>query len=106
MDKEINAVDANKLRRQNADVILLDVREDSELEICKIEGASHIPMNKLLEQSDSLPKDRPIIVFCHHGMRSMHVVRYLESIGFDKVTSMRGGIHAWSNEVDPRIHKY
>ena len=106
MDKEISAIDAHNLLKQNSDIVLLDVREDSELEICRIEGASHIPMSQLLERSDSLPKDRPIIVFCHHGMRSMNVVRYLESQGFDNATSMRGGIHAWATEVDPRIHQY
>ena len=106
MDKEISATDAHNLRKQNADAVLLDVREDSELAICKIEGALHIPMGKLLEQSGTLPKDRPIIVFCHHGMRSMNVVRYLEAQGFDKVTSMRGGIHAWANDVDPSTRQY
>ena len=106
MDKEISAIDAHNLRKQNADVVFLDVREDSELTICKIEDALHIPMGKILEQSKTLPKDRPIIVFCHHGMRSMNVVRYLEAQGFDKVASMQGGIHAWANDVEPEMNRY
>lgn len=106
MDKEISATEANNLRKRDANVILLDVREDSELEICRIEDALHIPMSKVSEQSDTLPKDRPIIVFCHHGMRSMNVQRYLESKGFDQIINMRGGIHAWANEVDPQMSRY
>lgn len=106
MDKEISATEADNLRKQDANVILLDVREDPELEICKIDSALHIPMSKLAGQTDTLPKDCPIIVFCHHGMRSMNVQRYLESKGFDQVINMRGGIHAWANEVDPQMRQY
>jgi len=82
MNKEISAVEASNLRKNNEEVLFLDVREDSELEICSIADALHIPMNSIPERCEALPLDRPLVVFCHHGMRSMNVLLYLESRGF------------------------
>ena len=106
MNKEISALEASILRNNNEDVILLDVREDSELEICRIENALHIPMNEIPERCEALPLDRPLIVFCHHGMRSMNVLHYLESRGFENVINMGGGIHAWATDVDSSTPLY
>jgi rhodanese-related sulfurtransferase len=106
MNKEISALEVSILRDNNEDVVLLDVREDSELAICRIEGALHIPMNEIPERCEALPLDRPLVVFCHHGMRSMNVLHYLESRGFENVINMGGGIHAWANEVDGTISRY
>ena len=106
MNKEISAVEASNLRKNNEEVLFLDVREDSELEICSIADALHIPMNSIPERCEALPLDRPLVVFCHHGMRSMNVLLYLESRGFENVINMGGGIHAWATEVDPSVEKY
>ena len=106
MNKEISAIEASILRDNNEDVIFLDVREDSELEICQIIDALHIPMNEIPERCEALPLDRPLVVFCHHGMRSMNVLHYLESRGFENVINMGGGIHAWATEVDTSIGQY
>lgn len=106
MNKEISALDAAKLRETNPEVAFLDVREDSELAICRIEGALHIPMGEIPERADSIPKDQDIIVFCHHGMRSANVQQYLEVKGFKNLTNLAGGIHAWSLEVDSSVPKY
>jgi len=106
MNKEISALAAYILRNNNKDVILLDVRDDSELEICRIENALHIPMNEIPERCEALPLDRPLIVFCHHGMRSMNVLHYLESRGFENVINMGGGIHAWATDVDSSTPLY
>jgi rhodanese-related sulfurtransferase len=106
MNKEITATEAAHLRNSNEDVLLLDVREDSELEICRIEDALHIPMNEIPERCEALPHDRPLVVFCHHGMRSMHVLHYLESRGFENIINLGGGIDAWSREVDPTVPRY
>ena len=100
MNKEISALEASILRDNNEDVIFLDVREDSELAICHINDALHIPMNEIPERCEALPLDRPLVVFCHHGMRSMGVLHYLESRGFENVINMGGGIHAWATDVD------
>jgi rhodanese-related sulfurtransferase len=54
-----------------------------------------------------LPRDRPIVVMCHHGVRSAHVVAYLrEAHGFEQVVNLSGGIDAWSCDVDPRVPRY
>jgi len=106
MNKEISAPEAANLQINDNDVVLLDVREESELAICRIEGALHIPMGQIPDKADSLPKDKKIIVFCHHGMRSMNVLQYLEARGFNNVINLAGGIHAWSIEVDPSIARY
>ena len=106
MNKEISALDAAKLRESDPNVAFLDVREDSELEICRIDGALHIPMGQIPERVDSLPKDKTIIVFCHHGMRSANVQQYLEAKGFDNLVNLAGGIHAWAVEVNPDLATY
>jgi rhodanese-related sulfurtransferase len=106
MNKEINAAEAAKLRNDNPQTTFLDVREHSELEICRIEGALHIPMGEIPVRADSLPKESPIVIFCHHGMRSMNVLQYLEARGFENLINMGGGIHAWSHEVDPNVPTY
>ncbi len=105
MDKQISAVEASALQKNKA-VVLLDVREDTELAICKIEGALHIPMGEIPDRYGSLPGDKPVIVFCHHGMRSLNVQKFLVSKGFDNIVNMRGGIHAWSANVDSRLPQY
>ena len=102
MNKQISAVEASILRK-NEEATLLDVREASELAICKIEGALHIPLSEIPDRYDALPKDQPIIVFCHHGMRSLNVQNFLISKGFDNIINMQGGIHAWSLDVDSQV---
>ena len=106
MNKEISAKEAAKLKETNQEVTFLDVREDCELIICRIEGALHIPMGEIPQRYQALPKEHPIIVFCHHGMRSANVQQYLEARGFENLINMSGGIHAWSSEVDPEVPTY
>lgn len=106
MNREISALETSKLLETNPDAVLLDVREDAELEICKIEGALHIPMGEIPERYQHLPKDNPLIVFCHHGMRSLNVVQFLEAKGFENTINLAGGIHAWAHEIDPTLRRY
>lgn len=106
MNKEISAAEAAELRSANAEAVFLDVREDSELAICRIEGALHIPMGEVPARADSLPGDVPLVVLCHHGMRSTHVQQYLQARGFTNVLNLAGGIHAWAVEVDPAMARY
>ncbi|MGB0415570.1 MAG: rhodanese-like domain-containing protein [Coraliomargarita sp.] len=105
MNKEISALEAAQLA-QAGEAVLLDVREDAELAICKIEGALHIPMGEIPERADALPREEPLIVLCHHGMRSLNVCQYLEARGFTNTVNLAGGIHAWSVDVDPAMARY
>lgn len=89
-----------------ADVTLVDVREPAEYEIAHIDGSTLIPLRTLAQQLDALPRDREIILLCHHGMRSEMAGNFLLSQGFSRVSHMVGGIDRWSDEVDGAIAKY
>lgn len=105
-DKEIGASEAAELRESGGPVTFLDVREPDELAICSIHGARHVPMGKIPEAVGALPREEPLVVLCHHGMRSLHVVNYLRERGFANAVSMRGGIDAWALEVDAAVPRY
>lgn len=106
MNKEISTTEAVILRDKNKDAVFLDVREHSELAICRIEGALHIPMGEVPVRHEALTRDAPLIVLCHHGMRSLNVVQYLETKGFKNAINLAGGIHAWAVDVDPGMKQY
>ncbi|TFW20633.1 rhodanese-like domain-containing protein [Duganella callida] len=86
--------------------VLLDVREQWEVETCHIDGALHIPMNTIPARIDDLDEDATIVCICHHGARSMQVAAYLEHHGFGKMVNLTGGIHAWALQVDSTMAKY
>ncbi len=94
------------VKRDSGDLDLLDVREPYEVEICRIAGAREIPMDHIPQRIDELPRDRPLLVYCHHGMRSLHVVKYLRDRGFPLAQSVRGGIDAWAREIDSGMARY
>ena len=86
--------------------VLLDVREPWERAHARIEPSLHIPMNDVPDRVEELPRDQPLIVYCHHGGRSEAVAGFLESQGFARVINLRGGIDAWSVTVDPAVPRY
>ncbi len=88
------------------EVILLDVRQAEELEIARIEGAVHIPLNELPARLGELDPEQPVVAMCHHGVRSEMAGRVLERNGFAQVAHLSGGIDAWSQAVDPSIPRY
>lgn len=86
---------------------LIDVREPGEHQICRIEGAELIPMNTIplhLQELDG--EDRPLIVLCHHGVRSLSVVDWLRRQGVENAQSLAGGIDLWSLTIDPSVPRY
>jgi rhodanese-related sulfurtransferase len=87
---------------------LLDCREPEEYAIARIDGARLIPMGEIAVRHAELEpwRDKPIIVHCHHGVRSLRVARFLREKGFSQACSMRGGIEAWSVEIDPTVPRY
>jgi rhodanese-related sulfurtransferase len=85
---------------------LLDVREPWEYSHCRIDGAALIPMGAIPSRVTELPKDRDIVVICHHGGRSQQVALFLVNSGFDRVHNLRGGVHAWALQVDPTMPRY
>lgn len=86
--------------------VLLDVREPWEIKLCSLPGAVQIPMRDLPARLTELNKDAEIVVVCHHGVRSYHAARYLETAGFGNVINLSGGVAAWADEVDPAMPRY
>ncbi|WP_144370647.1 rhodanese-like domain-containing protein [Vogesella urethralis] len=85
---------------------LLDVREDWELALCRIPGSQQIAMHLIPLRHNELPDDAPIVTICHHGVRSFQVGLFLQNAGFEQVLSLRGGVEAWANDVDPSMAHY
>jgi rhodanese-related sulfurtransferase len=86
--------------------ILLDVREQWEFQTCKIDGSLMMPMNTILSKLSELDVEQTIVCICHHGVRSMQVALFLEQNGFDKVSNLTGGVHAWALKVDNTMPTY
>jgi len=106
MKYEITLQDYKKLKDEHAPHVLLDVRQQWEVQKASIPGSTHIPLTDLLDHIDELSKDGKIVVYCHHGVRSMNACFFLRELGFEDVLSLSGGIDAWAHEVDPSIPKY
>ncbi|HEY6238441.1 MAG TPA: rhodanese-like domain-containing protein [Thermoplasmata archaeon] len=87
-------------------VLLLDVREPEERATAAIDPSVHIPMDQVPEHLADLPRDRTIVVYCHHGGRSEMVASYLEGEGYPDVVNLSGGIDRWSVEVDRTVPRY
>lgn len=86
--------------------VLLDVRTPGELARASVDGAVAIPMNEIARRVGELDPERPVIVMCHHGVRSMQVALWLDHRGFESVANLLGGIDGWSRTVDPSIPRY
>jgi len=94
--------------KQRIDTLtLIDVRETAEHQLCQIPGARLIPMRTIPEQLKRLEElPGPLIIFCHHGVRSLRVVEWLREQGLTDCQSMAGGIEAWSLMVDRSVPRY
>ena len=87
-------------------LVLVDVREPWEYELCRIEGARHIPLGSLAASLQTLPDVDEVICYCHHGMRSLDAAAWLRLQGFEKARSLAGGIERWSMQIDPKVPRY
>ncbi len=106
---EISPADTKRLLDDPASgVRLIDCREEDEWRICHIEGAVLIPLSRFAEDALSRLQDsqQHLIVYCHHGMRSLRATSWLRQKGFTATQSMAGGIEAWADSVDPTTPRY
>ena len=102
---EIDNKKIDKWIKDKKEFHFLDVRRDDERELCSL-GGMHIPLHDLEKRVNELPHDKlPLIVYCHHGVRSLYAVQFLKFHGHDAL-SLRGGIDAWSEEIDPNVPSY
>jgi rhodanese-related sulfurtransferase len=93
--------------RQGAEpYALLDVREPWELAICAFPDAIHLPLGRLAGCEHELPRDRLLVVVCHHGQRSLLATRHLRRWGLARAVNLRGGVEAYALEVDPAMARY
>ena len=115
-DWEVTPLQTREKMTAEPAVLLLDCRRPEEFQAARINGAVLVPMSEIEQRADELiaddgpaaglGKDRPIIVHCHHGMRSLRVTATLRGLGFTNVKSMAGGIDQWSVAVDPSVPRY
>ncbi len=91
---------------KGGNVFLLDVREPQEFEFARIEGACLIPLGDLPNRYEEIERDAEIVVYCHHGIRSLQAAVFLLQKGFTQVKNLAGGIDAWSLQADPQVPRY
>lgn len=103
---EITAEQMKAKMDRGEDFFLLDVREPNEYQICRIEGATLIPLGELAQRTGELDKNREMIIHCKVGARSAKAVSLLQDRGFNRVSNLKGGILAWIDKVDPSQTKY
>ena len=85
---------------------VLDVREPDEYQIARLPGAQLLPLSQLARRFTELDPNRPYYLHCHCGARSLRALQFLRQHGFKHLKSVKGGIAAWSDEIDPTVPKY
>ena len=107
--KQISPEDL-QAQRVPSDTLLLDVRDPWEIELAAIRlpgyAALNIPMGEIPQRLVELPDSQPIVCICHHGVRSLQVVAFLERNGYPSVYNLAGGIDAWSQRIDAAVPRY
>jgi len=87
--------------------LLLDVRQDWETQLCRLPNAVHIPIEEFEVRAEELNPEDEIVVYCHQGVRSAAVARFLrDQLGFKKVQNLAGGLDLWARTVDPSMRRY
>jgi rhodanese-related sulfurtransferase len=105
---EVHPAQVKECLDKKVPMLLLDVRRQGEWDTVHLPGARLVPLDQLhlrLEELESW-KDRRVVVYCHHGVRSLRGTKFLRDKGFTDIHSMAGGIDAWSLIVDPALRRY
>jgi len=104
---EVDVATAQQLRDSAPDrVLIVDVRESAELEICRLAGSRHVPLRQLPGHVATLPRDKHLLLLCHVGARSRRATEYLRAHGFPAASNIAGGIDAWARLLDPGLRRY
>ena len=105
-DYDIGVHELAEMRNGGAEHTVLDIREPEELAVCIMDGSVTIPMQQVPNALEGLPREQPLIVVCHHGVRSAMVTEFLRGNGFDNAWNLAGGIDAWARHVEPAMRRY
>jgi adenylyltransferase/sulfurtransferase len=103
---EITPLEVKERLERRDGFLLVDVREPWEFEMCRIEGAKLVPLGSLPMNLAALESAEDVVVYCHHGRRSLDAVAWLRQQGVEGARSMSGGIERWSREMDPNVPRY
>jgi rhodanese-related sulfurtransferase len=106
MNFEITPQEVKQRQERNEELTILDVRELWERQTASIVSSQHLPMSDIPSRLQELDPEQHIVVYCHHGVRSLSVTDWLRKQGYEKVQSMSGGIDQWSLEIDPKVPRY
>ena len=106
MIREISAEELKTRRDRGENPVVVDVREDWELQLASIPGVVHVPMNQIPARLGEFQRDMEVIVMCHAGGRSLRVAHFLVNQGFTNVANLAGGISAWTEAVDATVPRY
>ena len=105
--QEISATELKQRMDAGDDIQLIDVREPKEYAVAKIEGAKLIPLGDVINRMNEIDPTRETVIHCKMGGRSAQAIEKLRAAGYQgELRNLRGGITAWSNEVDPKVPKY
>jgi len=103
---ELTPQEVKKMMDEKQPFVLIDVREPHEFQICRIPGSTLIPLGEVAKRMHELDSAGEIVVHCRSGQRSARAVEFLMNAGFRKIHNLKGGILAWSDQVDPSVPKY
>jgi rhodanese-related sulfurtransferase len=103
---EISPSDVAARRQAGERFTLIDVREPWELDLCRVDFATPIPMGEIPDRLAEIDRTAPVVVMCHHGGRSLRVAHFLAQQGFDRVANLTGGIDAWREQIEPSMRPY
>jgi len=106
MADDVDVSELARLCRDGTAHTVLDIREPDEVAICMLPGSLCVPMALVPRYLEKLPRDRPLVVLCHHGVRSAMVTGFLRRNGFDNARNLEGGIDAWARLVDRDMPRY
>jgi adenylyltransferase/sulfurtransferase len=105
-DLQISPAEVKARLDRGEQLVLVDVREQWEYDLCRIEGAKLVPLGSLAAKVGTLQGFDEVICYCHHGMRSLDAAAWLRFQGIEKAKSLSGGIEQWSRDVDPAVPRY
>jgi sulfur-carrier protein adenylyltransferase/sulfurtransferase len=102
---EVTPREVDEMLKGNNPPLLVDVRMPWEYDICHIGASRLVPLNQLPNGVATMERTQPIVVYCHHGVRSLLAAQYLRQEGFEAM-SMSGGIDQWARQIEPDMARY